>query len=108
MENAAALFGLAAVVSSLGFVVHVSVGAWARWKEADRARRSTDADTVRMIATLQEQVARLEGAIEAQGVDLERLGEAQRYAARLLAERAPAGADAVSTARPSGRVVTPH
>jgi|SRR5688572_20125196 hypothetical protein len=108
MENAAALFGLAAVVSSLGFVVHVSVAAWVRLREAGRANRSIDADTVRMIVALQEQVTRLEGAIEAQSVDLERLGEAQRYAARLLAERAPSGADAVSTARASGRVVTPH
>ena len=108
MENAAALFGLAAVVSSLALVVHVSVAAWVRLREAGRPNRSIDADTARMIAGLQEQVTRLEGAIEAQGVDLERLGEAQRYATRLLAERGPAGADAASTARVPGRVVTPH
>ena len=104
MEHAAALFGLAAVVSSLALVVHVSVAAWVRVREAGRAHRSIDADTVRMIAGLQEQVTRLEGAIEVQGVDLERLGEAQRYATRLLAERVPAGADA----RAPARVATPH
>jgi membrane protein implicated in regulation of membrane protease activity len=108
MENAAALFGLAAVVSSIALVVHVIAAVWLRAREAERAQRSPDADTARMIAALQEQVARVESALEAQAVDIERLGEVQRFAARMLAERAPAGADSGSTARVSGRVVTPH
>lgn len=108
MENAAALFGLAAIVSSFALVAHVSVSAWIRWKEANRVQRPPDADVVRMIAAMQEQVARIESALESQGVDLERLGEAQRYAARLLAERAPSAADAGSMPRMPGRVVTPH
>src|SRR5215207_6472284 len=98
MDDAASLFGLAAVVSSLALLVHVTVGAWLRWRETARAPRTPDADTVRMIAVLQEQVARVEHALDAQGTDLERLGEAQRYAARLLAERAPVGAPAGSPA----------
>lgn len=108
MADAAPLFGLAALVSSLALLVHVSAAAWLRWRETNRAQRSPREDTLRMFAALQEQVVRVERALEAQGADLERLGEAQRYAARLLAERAPASADVGSTARAPGRVVTPH
>lgn len=108
MDTAASLFGLAAVVSSVALLMHVSAAAWLRWRETEGERRPHDADMVRMVAALQAQVARVEHALEAQGADLERLGEAQRYAARLLAERAPADANAGSTARVSGRVVTPH
>ena len=85
-----------------------SAAAWLRWRETERERWPHDTDMVRMFAELQAQVARVERALEAQGTDLERLGEAQRYAARLLAERGPADTSAGSTARVSGRVVTPH
>ena len=61
-----------------------------------------------MIAELQDQVARVESTLDAQGTHLERLAESQRFAARILAERVPAGSDAASGTRQPSRVVTPH
>jgi hypothetical protein len=55
-------------------------------------------------------IARLEVAVETLAVELERLGEGQRYVARLLDERLPP-AIAPSREAPSpelGRVTTPH
>jgi len=57
-----------------------------------------------------DRIARLEQAIETFAVELERIGEGQRYAAKILDERLPqrlpAGRSA--DAKESGRVVTPH
>lgn len=107
MNNAAPLFGLAAFVSSIALLVHVAASAWLRWKETERTHRSPEPNTARLIAELQDQVARVESTLDAQGTHLERIAEGQRFAARLLAERAPGGSDAASGARQS-RVITPH
>jgi len=110
MDDAAPLLGLvglAAVLSSLALLVHVSVRSWLQWRDAERTQQLPEA-TVRMIAALQEQVTRVERALEAQSVDLERLAEAQRFAARLLAERGPGGHDALPGGPGAGRVITPH
>ena len=50
---------------------------------------------------------RLEQAVDSIAVEVERVGEGQRFATRLLSERGtPAPPDAVR--RAAGRVVTPH
>jgi hypothetical protein len=107
MDNAAPLFGLAALVSSFALLVHVSVGAWLRWRDTERAQIS-EQDTAHLIAALREQVARVESALEAQGTDLERLAEGQRFTARLLTERVPSATESMLGPRPPARVITPH
>jgi hypothetical protein len=108
MNDAMPLFGLAALVLSLSAFVHVSVRAWLSWRAAERADQPSSTDVTTLAAGLQEQLARVERTLEAQGTELERLGEAQRFAARLLAGRATAGEEADPAPRVPGRVVTPH
>lgn len=82
--------------------------AWGRWldhrRDESRALRTGDpaADAARL--------ARIEAMVEDLAVELERVGEAQRYAARLLAERLPAppGAARALPGEQPPRVVTPH
>jgi hypothetical protein len=64
----------------------------------------TDRD--RLTAELQD----LRGALETVAVEVERLGEGQRYLTRVLAERsaAPGAVAAVRAAQTPARVVTPH
>lgn len=107
MNNAASLIGLAAVVSSVALLVHVIAAAWSRRQRADRAWWP-ERDTARLIGALQDQVTRVERTLEAQAIDLERLAEGQRFAARLLAERGAGGSDRPSGAREAARVSTPH
>ena len=105
MENAAPLFGLAAVLFGLGLVVRVSVASWLRVKQFERDAQLPPAAPGGEAADLAARLARIEQAIEAIAVEVERLGEGQRYAARLLAEpRAAAPAPAHEPAR----VITPH
>ena len=110
MEDAAPLFGLAALVLSVSALIHVSMAVWLRWRAAEREahadRRVADPDAFG--AAVREQLARMERALEVQGTELERLGEAQRFTAKLLAERIQATADAAPSARVPGRIVTPH
>jgi len=77
--------------------------AWAKWLKHRydelKVERATAADAARL--------ARLETAIEALAVELERIGETQRYTLKVLDEHLP-------RALPSGqidkepRVITPH
>ena len=105
MENAAPLFALAAVLFGLGLVVRVSVASWLHLKQFERDAQPLLAAPGREAADLAARLARIEQVVEATAVEVERLGEGQRYAARLLAERraaAPAPADEPAP------VITPH
>ena len=112
MDDAALLFGLAAFVSSVSLLVHVGVGARRRWRDTERADQERRAAEVgRVVGALRQQLDRIERAVEAQSVDVERLAEAQRFAARLLAGRG--GEEGRAPEPPSGprvpaRVTTPH
>ena len=78
--------------------------AWAKWLKHRY-------DEYRLSATPSpldaERITRLEQAVETLAVELERMGEGQRYAVRLLEERLP---QRLSSGRgdESGRIVTPH
>ena len=81
--------------------------AWAQW-----LKHRYDEDSPRAIPTSvdPERISRLELAVEALAVELERIGEGQRYTVKLLEERLP---QALGAARPAqlgegGPVVTPH
>jgi hypothetical protein len=60
-----------------------------------------------MAVAIQARLERLENAIEGIAVEMERLGEGQRFTTRLLAEKG-AAASAPVVARPPGQVTTPH
>jgi hypothetical protein len=59
------------------------------------------------IGALEQRLERIETAVDAVALEVERISEAQRFAARLAAERAPG--DLPTPGRSSeSRVVTPH
>lgn len=55
-----------------------------------------------------DRISRLEIAVEALSVELERVGEGQRYTVKLLEERLPKALGAGRGSSESGRIVTPH
>lgn len=88
--------------TAIGFAV-----AWVRARE-----RATRAEMARrMLPTAaEEQLAQLQRATEAIALELERIGEAQRFTARLLSERAPGASPVLpssATQRAPG-TITPH
>ena len=100
IEAFSVFLGTAATVWALAY-------AWGKWLthryDEDKIRPSLPAHDV-------ERIARLEAAVEAVAVELERIGEVQRYTLKVLEERLPRAISAGRSAAPneSGRVVTPH
>ena len=76
-----------------------------------RARRQNRANPPTVSASFDaERITRLELAVDALAVELERIGEGQRYTVKLLDERLPRRIAAGRPAQPGegGRVTTPH
>jgi hypothetical protein len=105
MDHPASLFGLAATLFGLGFVIHSAVSAWLRLKESDRNGQLSAATTMHDATDLAARLTRIEQAVETTAVEIERLAEGQRYATRLLTE--PRAAAPASSREPA-RVITPH
>ena len=101
MNDALPLFGLALSLFGLGFVVWVSGRIWVRAKQMERDETpsvpaDSAADIVGMLTRLDARLHRLEQAVDATAVEVERIAEAQRYTARLLGNgdgRTAIGAD---------------
>lgn len=90
MNDALPLFGIAASLGALGFVVWVTGRIWLRAKEIERDEMaslpaSSAGDIVRGLAQIEARLSRLEQSLDATAVEVERIAEAQRYATRLLA-----------------------
>jgi hypothetical protein len=85
--------------STVGFAI-----AWARTRE--RALRAELAHRM-MPSTAERQLGQLQESVEAMSLELERIAEAERFTARLLAERASAGVPTPTVRREPG-TITPH
>ena len=87
--------------STVGFAI-----AWARTRE--RALRAELAQRM-LPSTVEKQLGQLQEAVDVMSLELERIGEAERFTARLLAERVPpsAGVPTPSARREPG-TITPH
>lgn len=56
-------------------------------------------------AALEERLARIEAAVESTAIEVERIGEGQRFTTRLLQER---GLPGNAAPRPAEKSITPH
>ncbi len=67
-------------------------------------RRPPRQQAPQMSAVTDERIARIEQAVDAIAIEVERIAEGQRFTTKLLAERDPAKLPAPH----AGRVITPH
>ena len=88
------VFGIPAIV--------IVIRMWFRHQVTMATLRKPTDETPRVEARLE----RVEQALDAIAVEMERVGEGQRFLTRLLADRPPALNEAADPKR--GRVVTPH
>ena len=100
IEALSFFFGLAATAWAAAY-------AWGKWL---KHRYDEEKPTIGTRASDTERLARLESALEALALELERMGEAQRYTVKLLDERLPRAIAAGRPGQPAegGRIVTPH
>ena len=94
---------LVIILTALALNGAVVVAGLALWLGV-RSRRGA---SERQLERLAAQVESLRGTLDAVALEMERLGEGQRYAARLLGERVT-GATAAAPRTPTAGVVTPH
>jgi hypothetical protein len=87
--------GTVAFVAALGFLRRI-LGRFLELKHEQRIPVATDG--------IHERLERIEQAIEATAIEVERIAEGNRFMAKLLAERA----GAAIPAKPPERVITPH
>lgn len=72
-----------------------------------RSRR-TDSPSLPGEQALDERIQRVERLMETMAIEIERIGEGQRFMTKVMAERAlPTPSDSAAP-RPPGRVITPH
>jgi len=92
--------------SALICVAAAGAYAWGKWlKHRHDGQKLAAPSSVDV-----DRIARLEQAIETLAVELERIGEGQRYATKILDERLPQRLPAgrLGEAKEAGRIVTPH
>lgn len=100
MNDALPVYGVLAVaiaLSALGFVVWVGGRIWLRAKELERDELSSlpvgsAAEIAQSLAQIEARLSRLEQSADATAIEIERISEAQRFSARMLARGAGEGA----------------
>ena len=91
MNDALPLFGIAALLASSALIIWAIGRIVLRTKELERAEATstlspnTAAAMAEVLARIESRLEHLEQAVDTTAIEVERLAEGQRYAARLLA-----------------------
>jgi hypothetical protein len=96
------LFSFITAIVAMGCVTAL-IGTWMRRRGANNLPSN---ELLRRLDEISERLAQLDGAVDTMAVEVERISEAQRFTARILAERVPA-AQLPEPQRPAG-YTTPH
>ena len=95
-----------AFFASIAWTAWAAAFAWSRW--LGRPRRQSDVEARARDERLEQRLANIEQTMQAMVVEVERLGEGQRFTTKLLSERATHGLVAPSERDEYRRVDTPH
>jgi hypothetical protein len=98
MISSSAAMGIA-FFTSVASCCWAAAYAWVKWLQHSRGRHAGDPE-------LKDRLERIDHAIDAMAIEMERLGEGQRFVTRLLAETSPNAK--VARGVESHRVITPH
>ena len=94
-----------AAIFTNGALIFGTLALWLRHR-AQRNAAASGASQAELIERLAGEVRSLHATLDAVAIEVERLGEGQRYAARLLQERTAPASPPQLSAPP--RVITPH
>ena len=103
--NSSASMAVALFVS-VAAIVWAAAFAWTRWLV--RPHQELPLTSQERDYRLEQRLESIEQALQAIAIEVERLGEGQRFTARLLTDRLPADAAAQRLAAGHRRVDTPH
>ena len=91
------------IVIAMGCVTSIAHGILKRWRVRPP---ELGRDVTSALNDISQRLARLEQAVDATSVEIERISEGQRFTTKLLFERS--GGQAPAAPDPSRRVITPH
>ena len=91
MGNTIVAFPALAIVATVALVALITRNGFRRGSSVARSTPSTSDNS---FARLDERIARLERAVDVIAVEMERVGESQRFLTRVLAERQAPGSSA--------------
>ena len=100
MNDAAAAVMAVGFFGAIAVTVRSIASVWGKRIDARRAEMSEGA--------IDQRLARIETAVDVIALEVERIAEAQRFAARLDAERDARRIPGPSTHAQEGRIATPH
>jgi hypothetical protein len=92
----------------IGGLFVTAAGFAAAWMRARERAIRAELSRPRLPAEVEARLEHLQQTVEAIAVEVERVAEAQRFSAKLLAERSPNVPGPAERAGGAGRVITPH
>jgi hypothetical protein len=95
-----------AFFASVSWIAWAAAYAWSRW--LIRPHREPEADALAHANRVEERLASIEQTMQAMAIEIERLGEGQRFTTKLLTERAAQSLIAPPDRDGYRRVDTPH
>jgi hypothetical protein len=95
-----------AFFASMAWMAWAAAYAYSRWLV--RPQRERDVDALARAHRLEERLAGIEQSVQAMAIEIERLGEGQRFTTRLLTDRAAQSLIAPPEREGYRRVDTPH
>jgi hypothetical protein len=95
-----------AFFASVSWIAWAAAYAWSRW--LIRPHRESEVDALARAHRLDERLASIEQSMQAMAIEIERLGEGQRFTTRLLTERSAQSIIAPPEREGYRRADTPH
>src|SRR5262245_24206269 len=105
MNDAAQAVAAVSFFGSIAIAIRSIAQVWGKRLEA---RRDPDGFDRERSWAIEQRLARIEAAVDTIAVEVERISEAQRFAARLAAERDQRYVASLPQNATEGRTVTPH
>ena len=108
MNDAAQAVVAVSFFGSIAVVVRSIAQIWGKRVDAQDRADNRDREQVLDSGPAEQRLARIEAAVDAIAIEVERISEAQRFAARLAAERDQRQFASLPANPTDGRTVTPH
>lgn len=109
MNNAAQAVMAVSFFGSIAVVIRSIAQVWGKRLDAQARADNNDGERLLASGAVEQRLARIEAAVDTIAVEIERISEAQRFAARLAAaERDPRHIASVSSSATEARTITPH
>jgi len=108
MNDAAQAVLAVSFFGSIAIAIRSVAHVWGKHLDANRRADGLEREWSAVSGAVEQRLERIEAAVDTIAVEVERISEAQRFAARLAAERDQRYAASLPPSATEARTVTPH